>query len=103
MLGFWLGENLSGFTDQYALLRKGAPAMGLGSVFQAIRNATGRNLGLSVEMKTWESMAEMTAAKTLADMVEGGYDRELGLLARRADIVLEDPGACDVAAAGAGS
>lgn len=55
--------------------------------------------GLKVEVKTWESVAEMAAAQTFNDSV-GEYSTDLGFLNRRAEIHLEDPGACEVVGAG---
>ena len=55
--------------------------------------------GLKVEVETWDSAAEMAAAQTFNDSV-GEYSTELGFLNRRAEIHLEDPGACEVVGAG---
>lgn len=69
-----------------------------GAVSRALTTAAGTGSGLVIEEQTWGSIAEMAAAQTFNDSV-GEYDTELGFLNRRAEIHLEDPGACRVVSA----
>ncbi len=66
------------------------------SVFQLIRESRSSSSEIAVDLVEWQTIEEMEEARAFNDRADGEYVDEVGVLTRRADIMLVNPGECGV-------